>query len=145
MSVFDRTLRIAVALAVAVPLGPGGICCCLFEKAEAAPVESVPAEVARAEAAPVSCCHAEAPAPGPEGSPPEEPECKCPERPVAELAPSLPGDAFVAPLSEHAAAWAEVVLPGPGLLLAEFRAEAPPPDPPPPAARRHAALSVYRC
>lgn len=137
MDVFQKSLRIALALVVALPLGPGGICCCLFGEAQAA--EAGPA--------PASCCQAEAPVPEPEGCPStsEDPECACPEREVAELAPSLAGGPFVGPVPESGNPLAEPVRVLPELLAPEFRVEAPPPDPLPPATRRHAALSVYLC
>ena len=136
MNVFEKSLRIALALVVALPLGPGGICCCLFGEAQAA--ETAPA--------PASCCQ-EAPVPEREGCPSssEDPECACPEREVAELAPSLNGGPFVGPAPEAGSPLAEPARVLPELLAPESRAEAHPPDPRPPATRRHAALSVYRC
>jgi len=137
MNVFDTSLRLALALVVALPLGPGGICCCLFGEAEAAPVE----------AAPSSCCQAEAPVPESAGCPSseEDPECACPEREAAEIAPSLAGGPFVGPAPESAAPLAAPAVVLPRLTEPEPRLEAPPPGPPPPAQRRHAALSVFLC
>jgi hypothetical protein len=143
MGILQTSLRIAMALLIALPLGPGGICCCLFEEAAAA------VRVEQAEpAAPAPCCHAEAPSPeraAASDAGEHEKDCGCPERDAAELGASPIGVPFVGPAPESPAPAAPAEAIRPVFAEPAPAPEAPPPGPSPPAARRHAVLSVFLC
>jgi hypothetical protein len=83
-----RAFRVLVAFAVALPLGRGGICCCLLgDDLPAAIAKARPVEPAR------SCCSQPAPVDStPAPHVPERDDCDCPQRDNAVLttAPSDP-------------------------------------------------------
>ncbi len=125
----DVLIRITLALLIALPLGPGGLCCCLFGPADAA-CDRVPAE-------PAGCCSQEA---APESG---AADCECPAREVVVLSGTgtvvsleLPGTTTVAltPAMRSVA------------RIDDLRPEAPSPTPPAqPRVPLFRSLSVIRC
>jgi len=85
-----RALHILLALVVALPLGAGGLCCCLFAIGTA--------DVARDSGAPACCSNASAPAtsqapcPAAEGA-----DCECPSRDAALVEVPASGKLLSAP------------------------------------------------
>lgn len=136
-----RLLRLAAALAVAVPLGPGGLCCCLVKGHDAPPVVAAAPESSGAS----PCCQAkDAEPPSPARSPVPDDDCGCPQRENVVLASASAELAPVAPVM-HAAllppATAPVALADPG-AVASLRTGAPAPVPKLPLFR---TLGVLLC
>ncbi|MCA9750629.1 MAG: hypothetical protein KC591_00425 [Gemmatimonadetes bacterium] len=131
----DRILRVFLAVLVALPLGAGGICCCLFEK----PVQSPEVATAR----PSCCAAAETPASPDEPS--KDEDCHCPARELAEAPSSSATPELVTPGPTGLLALAAV--PAVGALLPESPVRsARAPDPPPGrSGRMHVRLAVFRC
>lgn len=141
-SFLSGAVRVLAALAVAVPLGPGGICCCVVHPHRAAETVARPAPVR-------SCCAesatapAEAPARPAHRRFPMGDDCGCPQREAAVLASAAdaaPVLSVIAALPGLAAAGCPAfVLPaGPARLLADC----PAPVPKQPLFR---TLSALRC
>lgn len=83
MSLWNRSLRVLAALLIAVPLGQGGLCCCLFGMPETV------LETAAAEPEHGCCASAAAPVESADSSCPADQhdgECGCPVRDVSLLA-----------------------------------------------------------
>lgn len=137
----SRMFRVLVSLAVMLPLGPGGLCCCVVQgghaSATVAPVHA---------AAPGSpCCtptESEAPVRRPESSDPDE--CACPQRENAVLASGSADAALTAPLADAGAVvladWSAAPLVD--VSRSRFRADCPAPIPKVPLYR---ALAVRLC
>lgn len=128
-----RLFHAIVALAVALPLGVGGFCCCLLGHGP----EAAPAAVADAG----SCCSAEDGVPAP--APGEERPCDCPARELAVFAKAPAGSL----VPEAAPPVLLIALPAPvGSPLAfASRAAIPSPPYPPPKQPLYRTLSVLRC
>jgi hypothetical protein len=130
-----KAFRILAALLVAVPLGIGGLCCCL--------IGASPAGLELAAIAPPSSCCDAARAPAPPADCPEDDEdCSCPSREAGLLAKSAPTET----VNQEAPASA---LPQPLVSVAEFQARTPLPARvtpyPPPKVPLHRTLCVTLC
>lgn len=123
-------VRLWMALMIAVPLGPGGLCCCLLGAAQATACDEAPAE-------PRGCCSESAPAQTPDA------DCDCPIRDVVILVGADVALALEAP----PAATPFVPAPAPGLVRipAAAPSAAAPALPPPRAVPLFRTLSVIRC
>ena len=133
MQLASNALRVFLALLLAVPLGAGGLCCCLTDGIG----QEVTAEM-RAASAP-SCCTKSEPAPAASGCP-EEAECECPAVSDAELTPrtSVPAVAVVVhALAPPAASPEPVVAAGPAGRVAPSAHS-------PPGVPLYLAHSVFR-
>ncbi len=137
----SRALRVLISLAIAVPMGPGGLCCCIVGG------DHVPAAVAQARAAAEThpCCIPPAPsAPVDRSDSSDRDDCGCPKRDDAVLVAANSDAAFAAPapaplfMIVAAAPAARAVT----LTEARFGAEGPSPVPKLP---RYRTLCVLLC
>jgi hypothetical protein len=80
--VISQAFRVLVALLVAVPLGAGGLCCCLLGSPAAAHDAAVPSTP--------SCCAGESTPIATPASAEHEDDCSCPARDAGVLAKSAP-------------------------------------------------------
>ena len=135
MSVFAKSFRALVALMIAVPLGPGGLCCCLIGATDVMAAEAVAP-------APTSCCSQPAvpavpPAPEPPVADLDAAECDCPVRDAGFLPERVQSLSAVPPAP--AVETVSVVAPA---ALGPIEAPLPPSPVPPPKIALHLALSV---
>lgn len=136
----SRPLRILVSLAIALPLGQGGLCCCLVGDHDTAA-----AVAAAREAAPRSCCTPAGPdGPRDRAPSPDRDDCGCPQRESAILAAAPAESAAAAPVADAAFLAPSAAPAGPtaDLLHARFRDESPAPVPKVP---RYRTLCVLLC
>jgi hypothetical protein len=123
-----RTLYAFAAILAAVPLGIGGLCCCVLE-----------ARAEQAHEAPASCCTT--PAPQDASQDQHDDGCGCPERIPEALAPAFPsGTALALAVDSFAAVPAA---PAPFIALSHVPAPSRPVAPPGPPLDR--TFSVLRC
>ncbi len=153
MDFAGKALRMLVAVLVAVPLGPGGICCCLFGGDAPGDVED--AQVLVASGGGGSCCSSPAapaaahPAPGSapvvaEAADAHEGGCDCPVRDAAvEVSPTVAASPASADAIRVAPATSPTVAVDLAIFSAPRGAAAGPEAPPGPPVRL--ALSVFLC
>ena len=135
----SRAFRVLVSLAVILPLGPGGLCCCVVHgdhaRAAVTPVHA---------AAPRSCCTPSAPdAPAPPSKSSRD-DCKCPQRENVVLGSASSDAAMAAPVTGAHVTLIAVTSSAPGIDVsrARNRADCPAPVPRLPLYR---ALGVLLC
>ena len=140
MNPLSRAFRLLIALAVAFPLGPGGLCCCVLGTGH----EAAAVTVARAETPAHSCCGNLPAAPAAPAEEPASDDCDCPERDDAVLS-SAASDAVLALSSTDApfvAIFAQPAAHGESFAVVRFASDRPSPVPKLP---RYRTLCVLLC
>ncbi|MGQ0723544.1 MAG: hypothetical protein ACT4PE_18495 [Candidatus Eiseniibacteriota bacterium] len=82
---FSKAFRVLAALLVAVPLGVGGLCCCLLGAPDAHRHAAAPTALA-------PCCADENTPAAPRPGPADDEDCSCPSRDAGVLAASVPAE-----------------------------------------------------
>lgn len=131
-----KAFHVLVSLMVALPLGAGGLCCCLVGELPSHAAHAVAIASPAKAATPVhSCCSVPAAAAESDTSDPARPDdagehkCGCPERETAVLAAAAGQEPLVGTMLTHG----DVLLADSGdlVVLAPARPDPGRPDPPP--------------